>query len=127
MAIRTELSLRLANMPGTLRDLCDVLGDAQVNLVALQLDSNGRLRLLVDNPLLAADALRQRQMSVEQHDVLCVTLSNTPGALAGAARLLADAGVNVEYAYAAAVEGGTQALVVFGVSDAQRAASAAGF
>ena len=127
MSIRTELSLRLANTPGALRELCDALGAAQVNLLALQLESSGRLRILVDNPLLGADALRARQHAVEQREVLCVSLPNTPGAMAGAARLLAEAGVNVEYAYAAAVEGGPLAVAVFGVADAQRASATAGF
>lgn len=126
MAIRAELSLRLPNSPGALRDFCDVLTAGHVNLLALHLDSSGRLRCVVDNPLLAASELRARQFQVDQRDVLYVTVPNSPGALAGAARLLADVGVNVEYAYAATVEGTTLAALVFGVADAQRASTLSG-
>ena len=126
MAIRTELSLRIANSPGTLGAVCDALGEARVNLVALHLESGGRLRLLTDNPLLAASALRAKEHEVEERDVLLVTTSNAPGAFAGLVRSLTAAGVNVEYAYAAGVEGAPMAAAVIGVADAQRAATAIG-
>ncbi len=126
MAIRTELSLRIANSPGTLGAVCDALGEVRVNLVALHLESGGRLRLLTDNPLLAASSLRAKEHEVEERDVLLVTTSNAPGALAGLVRSLTAAGVNVEYAYAAGVEGTPMATAVIGVADAQRAATAIG-
>jgi hypothetical protein len=125
MAIRAELTLRLPNSPGALREFCDTLSDGKINLLALHLDGSGRLRCVVDNPLLAAELLRPHH-AVESRDVLYVSLANTPGSLAGAARLLAESGVNVEYAYAASVEGSTMAAVVVGVADAQRASSLAG-
>jgi hypothetical protein len=126
MAIRTELSLRLPNTPGALSKVCNALQDARVNILALHLESSGRLRLLIDNPLHASASLRERQHQVDERDVLYVLVPNTPGALAGTAKLLAEAGVNVEYAYASAVEGTAMAAAVFGVGDAQRAAAAAG-
>jgi hypothetical protein len=126
MAIRAELSLRLPNTPGALREFCDTLLEGHINLLAMHLDSSGRLRCVVDNPLLGAELLHQKAVAVETRDVLYVTVPNAPGALAGAARLLAEAGVNVEYAYAAVVEGTTLAAVVFGVADAQRASTMSG-
>jgi hypothetical protein len=53
-------------------------------------------------------------------------MPNDPGALGRAAKLLADAGVNVEYLYSTAVEGHPMAAVVIGVPDALKASSAAG-
>lgn len=126
MAIRTELSLRLANSPGALARLCDHLSSAHINLLALHLEGSGRVRLVVDNPLHAAATLREQEHQVEERDVLYVTLPNGPGGAAAVARLLAGAGVNVDYAYGAAVEGSSMAAVVIGVSDAQRAAAASG-
>ena len=55
-----------------------------------------------------------------------VRTANTAGALAPVLALVADAGVNVEYAYAAAGEGSATAMVILGVDDAARAATAAG-
>jgi hypothetical protein len=126
MAIRTELSLRLPNSPGALARLCEQLAGERLNLLALHLESSGRVRLVLDNPLHGSATLREHQHQVDERDVLYVTLPNSPGAAAQAARLLADAGVNVEYAYAAAGESSPMAALVLGVADAQRAAAVSG-
>ena len=126
MAARTELCLRLANSPGALQRACRVLADARVNIVALTVEAAGTLRMVVDNPLRAAGALEEADYRPEQRDVLVVELPNGPGALADLTQLLAGTGVNVEYAYATAVEGQPTAQVVVGVEDARRAATATG-
>ncbi len=126
MATRTELCLRLPNSPGALNRVCQVLADAGVNLVALTVESAGTLRMVTDNPLRAAGALEEADYLVDQRDVLFVEVANGPGALADTARLLAGAGVNVEYVYATASEGQSTVGVVVGTEDAQRAATTTG-
>ena len=126
MAIRTELTLRLQNSPGALDRVCRCLTDEQINIVALTIESGGTLRMVVDNPLHAAGALEEREYGVEQRDVLLVQLPNDPGALEGAARMLANADVNVEYAYGSVLEDQAMTAIVVGVEDAQRASMAAG-
>jgi hypothetical protein len=73
-----------------------------------------------------AATLREYHHQVTERDVIVLALPNGPGALAPALRLVADAGVNVEYAYGGGPEAGPTAAIVLGVSDAQRAAAAAG-
>lgn len=126
MAVRTELCLRLQNSPGALSRVCGVLAAERVNVVALTVEAGGALRLVADNPLRAAATLESADYVVEQRDVLFLELPNGPGALERAARMLAAADVNVEYAYASAVESQALAVVIVGVEDAQRAAAAAG-
>ncbi len=58
--------------------------------------------------------------------MLVAAVANGPGALAPVLAVVADAGVNVDYAYGSAAEGTTGAAVVLGVEDAQRAASVSG-
>jgi hypothetical protein len=53
-------------------------------------------------------------------------VSNVPGSGAAALGLLADAGINLDYAYGGTPEGGPASTVVVGVEDAQRAAFASG-
>jgi hypothetical protein len=81
------------------------------------------------------------------HTELELRLPNSPGALAGVCRLLAqehvnivamaldnhgrlrlvaDAGINVDYAYGAGAEGAETAAIVLGVEEAWRAAVATG-
>jgi hypothetical protein len=124
--IRTELSLRLGNSPGALAAVCRVLADERVNVLAMQLESGGQLRLVVDNHVHAAATLRERHHQVSERDVIVTTVPNAPGALAPALQLVADADVNVEYAYGGGADGGATAAIVLGVEDAQRAAAAAG-
>ena len=126
MATRTELCLRLPNSPGALNRVCQVLADAGVNLVALTVEAAGTLRMVTDNPLRAAGALEEADYRADQRDVLFVEVPNGPGALADTARLLAGAGVNVEYVYATASEGQSTVGVVVGTEDAQRAATSTG-
>lgn len=126
MAIRTELNLRLPNSPGALSGVCRLLSDERVGILAMSLDTAGHLRLVVDNHVHGAAVLRDRHHQVTERDVIVMTLSNTPGSLAPALRLVGDANINVEYAYGGAAEGSPMATVVLGVDDAQRAAAAAG-
>jgi hypothetical protein len=124
--IRTELSLRLGNSPGALRGVCRLLSDERVNVLAMGLESNGQLRLLVDNHVHAAAVLREHHHQVTERDVIVTTVPNAPGALAPALKLVSDADINVEYAYGGGSDGAPTAVIVLGVEDAQRAAAAAG-
>ena len=126
MAIRTELNVRLPNSPGALAGVCRLLSDERVNIVALSLEAGGQLRMVVDNHVHGAAILRERHHQVTERDVIVMSIPNTPGALAPVLKLVSDASVNVEYAYAGATEMATIAAVVVGVEDAQRAAAAAG-
>jgi len=126
MAIRTELNLRLQNSPGALGRVCQVLGGERVNLIALCLEGNGTLRIVVDNHVHAVSILREQHYQVEERDVLYTLVPNQPGSLARAVRLVADAGLNLDYAYASGVDNDPMVGVVIGVRDAMRASAAAG-
>ena len=126
MAIRTELNLRLPNSPGALTGVCTLLSAERVNILALELDATGRLRLVVDNPVHATGILREHHYQVAERDVLLLTVPNIPGALAPTLQLVSGAGINVDYAYGGSTDGSATAAVVVGVEDAQRAAAAAG-
>jgi hypothetical protein len=126
MAIQKEITVRLANSPGTLGRVAQVLGAERINMLAMAVDSSGALRMVVDNPLHAAAALREQHYQVEERDVLYTSMPNEPGALSRALKLLADAGVNVEYAYASGIDRLPMVGVVIGVPDAQKASYATG-
>jgi len=126
MAIRTELSLRLPNSPGALAGICRLMSDERVNIVALMLESGGQVRMVVDNHVHAAAVLREHHHQVSEKDVVVVTVPNTPGSLAPALKLLADANVNIEYAYAGVAESNQMASIVVGTEHVMQASAAAG-
>ncbi len=113
--IRTELALRLPNNAGALAGVYRLLGDEQVRVLAMGLGDGGQLRLVVDNPARGLAALSARHHQVTTRDVLVV---EGPGLTA--LQLVADADLNVEYAYGAAP------LLVLGVDDALRVSASAG-
>ena len=126
MAIRTELTLRLQNSPGSLAKVCEIVADEHVDILALNLATPLVLRLVVDNPVHAAETLREHHYQVEEREVVFTTAANNPGSLLRLTRLIAEAGINVEYLYATTQDGASMASIVVGVPDARRASSAAG-
>jgi len=126
MSIRTELSLRLPNSPGALAGVCRLMSDERVNIAALMLESGGQVRMVVDNHVHAAAVLREHHHQVTEKDVVVVTVPNTPGSLAPALKLLADASVNIEYAYAGVAESNQMASIVVGTEHVMQASAAAG-
>ena len=126
MAIRVELNLRLPNSPGALAGVCALLSNERVNIVAIALEGTGQLRLVVDNHVHASGVLREHHHQVTERDVIVIGSSNAPGSLAPALQLVRDAGVNIEYAYGGGPDASPTAVIVLGVDDAVRAASAAG-
>lgn len=126
MAIRTELNLRLANSPGALAGVCQLLSDERVNILAMSLEASGQLRMVVDNHVHAGAVLRDHHHQVSERDVIVLALPNSPGGLATVLRLVGDASVNLDYAYGGAADGSATASVVIGVEDPSRAAAAAG-
>jgi hypothetical protein len=126
MAIRTEVTLRLPNTPGAVAGVCRLLSEERVNITAMSLDPAGTLRMILDNHVHGAAVLRDHHHQVTFHDVIVTSVPNAPGSLGSVLRLVADANVNLEYAYGGAAEGGPMATLVLGVSDAARASAAAG-
>jgi len=126
MSIQREITVKLANSPGTLGRVAQVLGAERINMLAMSVDPSGALRMVVDNPLHAAGTLREQHYNVEERDVLYAAMPNEPGSLGRALRLLSDAGINVDYAYASGIDRIPMVGVVIGVSDAQRASFASG-
>jgi hypothetical protein len=126
MAFRTELTLRLANSPGALADVCRALADERVKIDAMSLDAGGTLRMVVDNPVHAAGALRERHYKVDTKDVLYVIVPNDHVAAGRALALIAQAGINVDYSYAGSLDSDRMTGIVVGVEDPERASAAAG-
>src|SRR5262245_4638736 len=107
MAIRTELSLRLPNSPGALAEVCRLLAQERVNIVAMTLEASGLLRLVLDNHVRGAGVLQAQHHQVSERAVVVSTVASGPGALAPVLAIAADAGVNLDYAYGSAPEGTT--------------------
>ena len=114
-----QLAVFLENKAGRLAEVTRVLGEAGVNIRGFSVADTmeyGILRLIVDKPTAARDALKQREFTVHSSRVLCVQVSDRPGGLARILDALGQQGINIEYMYPIGIP-----LIVFGVEDPDRA------
>ena len=102
MRIMPQFAVFLDNRPGTLSRTCQALAAARINIEALSiLDTvdHAIVRMIVDKPKDAEQVLSKQNAMVQRHDVVVMDVPNEVGALAQIAERLAQAGINMEYAY----------------------------
>ena len=119
-----QLSIFLENKVGRLAEVTGVLGERGINIRALSLADTsdfGVLRLIVDDPTKAQEALKEEGYTVSTTEVIAVKVPDKPGGLGRVLRSFIDLGVNIEYMYAFAGKNGDNAVVVFRVDDPERA------
>jgi len=124
MAKVTQIAILLENRPGTLAQLCSTLGKAGVNISALfapEIRGKGKVRVWVDSPDKAKDALKAAKIRFSEEEVIGMELDNRPGALGEVAEKLGQAKINIKYAYATTSEGSAKATVILAVSDVAKA------
>lgn len=126
MPITKELTIRMANSPGSLGRVCAALTEGGVNILAFQSIPAAKtilVCLVVDKSEAAETVLDSERISYEEAEVVQVKLPHGPGELARAASKLGDANININYAYCG-VEPGTNApMAIFGVAEVGRAAT----
>lgn len=79
------------------------------------------LRLIVNNPQKAEDALKAAGFKVSLTDVIAIAVSHKPGGLSKALKHVAKAGIAVEYMYAFVSPKADTAYVILRVQDNQKA------
>jgi hypothetical protein len=124
MAIMKQITVFLENVPGRLATLCNTLEERGVNLQAMTTSESseyGVARMIVDDVDAATEALRQVDLPFSTVDVLGMEFPDKPGALGKVAVRLAEADINVDYAYVTVASKSGNALGVFKVADPQKA------
>ena len=98
----TEFKVRLKNEPGTLAQVGTVLGDADVNILAIQGFSRGEesiVQFVPNNPDKAAAALKAAGITYTNREVLIVKVLDDPGMLGDVALVMTSAGINIDFLY----------------------------
>src|SRR5436305_11781686 len=124
--IRTlmQFSVFLVNKPGVLAQVTRALADEKVNVIAMTLvdsQEHGVLRLVAPNPESTRKVLAKLNLPATETDVLCMELSNRPGALADVAGLLRENHVNINYAYCTSGAPGGRTTGILKVADLNKA------
>ncbi len=112
----SQLSVFIENKSGRLADVTRTLANSSINIRALSIADTidyGLLRLIVNEPAAAKEALTNAGFTVALTEVLAIEVPDHPGGLAGIIDILAEAGTNIEYMYAFVGKTGENAIVVF--------------
>jgi hypothetical protein len=120
----TEFTVVLQDRPGTLARLGAVLGDARVNIEAIQGSSRGghtTVQFVPGDPARAASALEAAGIDYARREVLVVRVLDEPGMLGDVALVMSTAGINIDSVYVT-----TRGLIVLGVDDLDGAIQVAG-
>ena len=124
MAVTIQFSVILVNKPGVLAQVTTALAKAKVNLVALTLvdsSEHGVLRIVCEQPDKARKILARIHDRFTETEVITLDLTNKPGAFAVAAQQLAEAHININYAYCTGGAPGGKTTAVFKVADLKKA------
>ncbi|WP_028505434.1 ACT domain-containing protein [Ruminococcus sp. FC2018] len=112
-----QLSVFVENRPGRLSAITELLGNAGINIRAMSIADTkdfGILRLIVDNAEKSVKVLKDEGCSVTLSNVLVLRITDRPGGLAEAMKVLYSYNISVEYMYAAFIntESNTACLVL---------------
>jgi hypothetical protein len=124
MDITKQLSVFLANKPGTLADVCNELARESINIFALTISDTADhsvVRMVVSDHAKALHIFEERGVLAVESKVLAIENKNQPGALAKIATRLAKAKINIEYAYLATSPSAKTGLLIMRVDDTKRA------
>ena len=120
-----QISVFVENKSGALAQIAGDLADAGVNMRALSIAETpdfGVLRFIADNEDKAAAVLRETGHVLTLTPVLAVALRDEPGSFGKVLKILADAGIDVEYVYAFMTPRPGSACMIFRVADNAAAA-----
>jgi hypothetical protein len=124
MRLETQFSIFMVNKPGMLAKVLNEFAKAKVNIVALTvMDSveHGVLRMVNGNCEKVRKILERLNMPYNETEVLCINLNNKAGALALITQKLAEARINLSYAYCTAGARGGRTTGVLKVADVKKA------
>ena len=124
MEIAKQLSVFLANKPGTLARVCTELARAEINIFALTITDTADhsvVRMVLSDTPKALQIFEERGVLAVQSKVLMIENDNRPGALAKISKRLAKAKINIEYAYLASMPNARKGLLILRVNDPKKA------
>jgi hypothetical protein len=119
-----QLSIFVANKPGVLSKVCDLLKKAKINILAITTSDNrdhSIIRLVVNEPHRALGLLEDYGTLVQQTDVIMLDGLNRPGTIGEIARRLGEARINIDYLYCGTAPKAKLGLLIFKASHVAKA------
>ena len=105
-----QVTVRVENREGKLKEVMDILAEENINVEAISM-ADTVTRLILPNPEQVAEILRKHKYEVELTDVLRVKVPSRAGALANMLVDIAKEKINLEYMYAFATGSGDEMII----------------
>ena len=120
----TQLSVFLENREGRLARVARILGEANINIVAMSLADTsdfGILRMIVNDVEKAQEVLRLNNFTCAKTAVIAADVPNVPGGLATVLELIDRSKLNIEYMYALSEPHTGKTALIFRFDDLDKA------
>ncbi len=118
-----QVSVFAENKPGKIERITRVLAENSINIRAITISDSGDygiIKLLLDKPEDGCEALKRDGVAATLKEIVAVKMDDKPGGLFRVARIIREAGVNVEDAYGFILESGRSAVFIFQVEDVRQ-------
>jgi hypothetical protein len=119
-----EVIVRLPNQIGALSGVAKSVADKGINILAVSAwveGDEGVIRLLTDDTVHAAEALKALSGNLHESNVVVTEVPHKPGMLRRITDRLAHDGIDIHHLYATAAATQDQCLVVFATDNNDRA------
>jgi hypothetical protein len=119
-----EIMVKRLNEIGALAEIAKTVSEKGVSISAVCAWVEGQdsvIRLMVDDALRAADALKAKQFTVREAPAVVVEVPHKPGMLKQITETLKEARIDLHHLYASAASDQARCVLVFSCSDNQKA------
>ncbi len=116
-----QLSVFLENKSGRLNEVLDILGQADIRIIAATVADTseyGILRLITSDTASAYEVLKEHRVSAQQSDVVALTCNSKAGVFASQINSFAKEGLSIEYMYCFSIR--DKAFLILRTSDNTR-------
>ncbi len=118
-----QISVFAQNKPGRIKRITEILSQNKINIRAITIasgDNYGVIKLLVDDPAKAYQALKKEGLSVALNEVLAVQMDDKPGGLYQILKILLENNINIEDAYGFVIKSGEIAVLVVNIAEIEK-------
>ena len=119
-----QISLAIEDSKGKLYEITRALGEAGVNIRALNLVETvdfGTVRLIVSDVATTQRVLKELQVPTHLDEVVAIELDDKPGSLSDFLKIISDADISVRHVYAIIGSASGKAIMLFHFDDNDRA------
>jgi hypothetical protein len=119
-----QISVFVENKPGRIERVTEILMKADVNIRAITVTGTfeyGMMKLLVDKPDVAHQALSAQGISVHKREIIAILMDDRPGGLNRIAKIFGQKKINIDDAYGFVIQDKKRAVLVIDVGKIQEA------